>query len=325
MPYRDERIDSSGSKIIQWLALDHFEPERTVTSYFVSSKTLFMIRIPLVLYSVIVMWADIGNSISTGDINHYFAYFTRFTFIGLHAYLVTSFCHHVQYLRCKPKHPASFLNQYSFLNYLYVILYHTVVTYNILTPVVYWVLLSGVLINNKDATTIDWWMALSLHGSTFFIMMTEVIMTRMVLYTRMIVVVFCTVLAYMLLTFIIYASEKWWVYSFLDWDQGASCSIWYIAVAVSVVLCFFLQIGIHALREKIGAKCCVVDDDATIMPSPDDKEKCYGVGKLKQNSSDIMFDNVKNEEKGYYSQTLVESSLASHITLGASSTDNLAV
>ena len=89
-PYRDERIDSSDSKIIRWLKLDHFEPERTLTSYFVSSKTLFMIRIPLVLYSAIVMWADIGTSISTGEINHYFAYFTRFTFIGLHAYLVVS-------------------------------------------------------------------------------------------------------------------------------------------------------------------------------------------------------------------------------------------
>ena len=83
--------------------------------------------------------------------------------------------------------------------------------------------------------------------------------------------------------------------------------------------------GIHALREKIGARCRVVDDDATIMPSPGDEEKAYGIDKLKQDPSNVMLNNVRNEEKRYYSQTLVESSLASHITLGASSTDQLEV
>ncbi|KAI9271531.1 hypothetical protein BDA99DRAFT_298458 [Phascolomyces articulosus] len=327
-PYRDERVDSSDSKIIRWLKLDQFEPERAVSSYFVSSKTLFMIRIPLVLYSAIVMWADIIYSIQRNEIDHYFAYFTRFTFIGLHAYLVTTFCHHYRYLRCQPKHPASFLNQSSILNYLYVFLYHTIVTYNILTPTVYWALLSGVILNDEQATSVDWWVAVSLHGSTFLMMITEVIMSRMIIYKRMVVVVFCTVLTYMVLTFIIYASEKWWVYSFLDWSQGASCSIWYIAVAVSVILCFFLQLGIHALREKIGAKCHVVDDDETIMPTPSEEEKAYGIDKLKGSDDDSHLGQSPHphqDEKRYYSQTLVESSLASHITLGASSTDHLAV
>ena len=84
--------------------------------------------------------------------------------------------------------------------------------------------------------------------------------------------------------------------------------------------------GIHALREKIGARCLVLDDDdATIMPAPGDEEKAYGIDKLKQDPSDVMLNNDRNEDKRYYSQTLVESSLASHITLGASSTDQLEV
>ncbi|KAI9498189.1 hypothetical protein BDB00DRAFT_502929 [Zychaea mexicana] len=316
--YRDERVDSSESKIIRWLKLDQFEPERAVTSYFVSTKTLFMLRIPLVLYSTIVMWSDIGTSIAAGEFQHYFAYFTRFTFVGLHAYLVTTFCHHIQYLRCQPMHPASFLNQSSILNYLYVFLYHTVVTYNVLTPTVYWALLSGVLVSNKEATPVDWWMASSLHAATFFMMMTEVIMTRMVLHTRMVVLVFGLVLVYLMLAFIIYACESWWVYSFLDWSQGPSAAIWYIAVAVFVILCFFLQKGIHALRDKIGVRRRMVDDDETIMPASEDEEK-----KVAYDSDKVQHLEQPNDDKRYYSQTLVESSLASHITLGASSTDNL--
>ncbi|KAI8144036.1 hypothetical protein BJV82DRAFT_667875 [Fennellomyces sp. T-0311] len=315
--YRDERIDSSNSKIIQWFKMDQFEPERAVTSYFVSPKTLLMIRIPLVLYSVIVMWADIGTAIADNEFKHYFAYFTRFTFVGLHAYLVTSFCHHVRYLRCQPSHPASFFNQSAILNYLYVWLYHTVVTFNILTPVVYWALLSGSLLNDPTVTSVDWWVGVSLHTATLFMMMTEVIMTRMVLHTRMVLLVFSTVICYMMLTFIIYGAEKWWVYSFLDWGQGPSAAIWYIAVAVFVVLCFFLQTGIHALRNKIGAPRRVVDDDETIMPT----EKAYVSDKLQYQEPEMP---SSNEDKRYYSQTLVDSSLESHITLGASSTDHLA-
>jgi hypothetical protein len=86
--YRDEPIPNSSSKVIQWFGFDNFEPERIVTSHFVSSKTLFMIRLPLALYSFVVMWIDIIYTAQTGGFRHFFAYFTDLTFIGLHAYLI---------------------------------------------------------------------------------------------------------------------------------------------------------------------------------------------------------------------------------------------
>ncbi|CAO3642253.1 unnamed protein product [Mucor fragilis] len=87
--FRDEPIQQSSSKIIQWFGLDQFEPERALTSHFVSSKSLFWIRLPLVLYSFIVMWVDIIYTAETGGFRQFFAYFTDLTFIGMHAYLMT--------------------------------------------------------------------------------------------------------------------------------------------------------------------------------------------------------------------------------------------
>lgn len=80
--------DSQPSAIIRWLRLDQYEAEKSVTSHFVSSKALFLIRVPLALYSTVVLWVDIGWSIATNEFRHFFAYFTHFTFIGLHAYLL---------------------------------------------------------------------------------------------------------------------------------------------------------------------------------------------------------------------------------------------
>lgn len=91
MVYADERLEPSRFVIIRWFGFDRLEPERAVTSYWVSSKTLLVLRIPVVLYSTVVMWASIGTSAVEGDFKGYFAFFTHLTFIGLHAYLVVRY------------------------------------------------------------------------------------------------------------------------------------------------------------------------------------------------------------------------------------------
>ena len=86
--YRDECIPHSSNKIVQWLKLDEFQPERAMTSHFVSSKTLFLIRLVFALYSLVVLWVDIIYTAQKNEIKHFFVYFTDLTFIGLHAYLI---------------------------------------------------------------------------------------------------------------------------------------------------------------------------------------------------------------------------------------------
>ncbi|KAI9478104.1 MAG: hypothetical protein EXX96DRAFT_569597 [Benjaminiella poitrasii] len=254
--FRDEPIPNSSSKLVKWFGLDDFEPERAVTSHFVSSKTLFLIRLPLVIYSLVVMWANVIYSGLTGELKHFFVYFTEFTFIGLHAYLITTLYHHIKYLwpHQSIKRPVSFLNQPSILNYLYVYLYHTVIVYNIQTPVVFWALLAKEKLFEAHLTPVDFWLSISLHAATLFILIIEIIFNRMVVLKKMVILVFVTVLFYLFLVFIVYATEKWWVYSFLDWSYGPSISIWYIAVSVFIVICFFFQLAVHRARDWIAQR-----------------------------------------------------------------------
>lgn len=84
----DRKLPSSNYRVIRWFQFDQFVPEETVTSYWISSKTFFIIRLILTLYSTIVIWTDIG--LSAAGLDHFFVMFTHFTFIGLHAYLVVN-------------------------------------------------------------------------------------------------------------------------------------------------------------------------------------------------------------------------------------------
>ncbi|KAG0178108.1 hypothetical protein DFQ28_003295 [Apophysomyces sp. BC1034] len=129
MEYQDQRLEPSNYAVIRWFGFDRFVPEQAVTSHWVSSKTFLFIRLPILLYSIIVIWTDIGITASEGDGSRFFAYFTHLTFIGLHAYLVTATYHHVRYLLINPRRPASFLDQPTIINYLYVYLYHTIITF----------------------------------------------------------------------------------------------------------------------------------------------------------------------------------------------------
>lgn len=74
-------------------------------------------------------------------------------------------------------------------------------------------------------------------------------------------------------------SEQWWVYSFLDWRVGPSAAIWYIAISVIIIICFFFQVLVHKLRDfiakkLIASKCCAVKQNSagamdTAMTKPE--------------------------------------------------------
>ncbi|KAI8889416.1 hypothetical protein K501DRAFT_329206 [Backusella circina FSU 941] len=257
MPYADEPIPRSSSSFIRWFGIDDFIPEKATTSYWMSTKAFFAIRLIVTLYSTIIMWTDIGTSAKAGTFSGFFAFFTNMTFIGLHAYLVTALFHHVVYL--KDGRPSFFFYQKSFLNYLYVYLYHTIIVFNILTPVVYWGLLNAY---STKSTTLSTWVNVSVHGVSFFLMMSEVIIGRMEVKIRMVLPVFCTVILYMFLTFIVHATKGYWVYPFLNWSQGGIAAAWYILVGVIVIVFFFIQVLFHFIRNKIATK--LVHDDCIL-------------------------------------------------------------
>ncbi|KAI9354009.1 hypothetical protein BD770DRAFT_392906 [Pilaira anomala] len=250
MEYQEEYIKPSKYKVIRWLQLDEFAPERAFTSFWVSPKVFFIIRIILALYTTIVFWTYLAMSVIYARFDEFFAFFTTLTFVGIHAYFVTSCVYHFRYL--KNKNVKFLLKQPSFLNYMYVWLYCTIVVFNVLTPVVFWSILNEVGDYTENRLVI--WLNLSVHGITLVMTVIEVIFNRMRLPIRMILPVFFTVLLYMFLAFIIFASKHVWVYSFLAWDQGPKAALWYFVVAIMIVVIFFVMLLIHLLRDYLAFK-----------------------------------------------------------------------
>ncbi|KAI8137740.1 hypothetical protein BJV82DRAFT_633843 [Fennellomyces sp. T-0311] len=248
MPYVDDRLKPSRYAIIRWFGFDQFVPESAVTSYWVSPSVFLGIRIINTLYSTIVLWSTFGLSARSGSLEFFFAFFTNLTFIGLHAYLVTASYHHVRYFLSKRK-PESFFTQPSFVNYLYYYLYHSILVFNIITPVVYWSLLAG---SNENASSIRVWTNVSVHGVSLAMMMLEMIFCRIKMEINMVVLIVINVILYMLLSFVVYASNHFWVYPFLSWSQGPVAAGYYIGVGFAFVVVFFIQMLFHFIRDWVA-------------------------------------------------------------------------
>ncbi|KAI8063084.1 hypothetical protein BDF21DRAFT_428640 [Thamnidium elegans] len=164
-----------------------------------SSKAFFFVRLILALYSTIVFWAYFVVMIQLDRFAGFFKAFTTMTFVGLHAYLVISSIYHYRYLRSKSIDVI--LQQHPCLNYMYLYLYSTVITFNVLTPVIFWSILSRM---QSNADPVVAWINVSVHGASFFLMFIDVVLNRIVLPIRLVLFVFFTTVLYLLLAIIIY-------------------------------------------------------------------------------------------------------------------------
>jgi hypothetical protein len=97
-------------------------------------------------------------------------------------------------------------------------------------------------------------MATSVHAASFFQMMIDVIFNRMIIVPRLVIFELGGLILYMCLAFVVFATDNFWTYSFLDWSQGPKAAIWYFVVAILAVIVFFLQYGIHQLRDFIARR-----------------------------------------------------------------------
>ncbi|KAI9305935.1 hypothetical protein BJ944DRAFT_264360 [Cunninghamella echinulata] len=249
--YRDDRLNRSNYSFFRWFGFDLFEPERAVTSYWIPSKVFLIIRLIICVYSTIIIWGNLANSaISYKKENTpfiFFGYFTNLTFIGLHAYYVTVCYHHVRYILSKGQ-LNSFFNQPTTLNYLFIYLYHTIITFNIVTPVVYWSFLNGTEVLSPLQTFFN----VSVHGVSFFMMLIDVILNRIQIYTNMVLLLIINVAIYMCLSFVVYSVDDIWVYPFLDWSGGLKAALMYIVVGTIFIIAFFIILAIHDLRDWIA-------------------------------------------------------------------------
>ncbi|KAF8935595.1 hypothetical protein EDD21DRAFT_331470 [Dissophora ornata] len=236
--------------IVRALKLDRFEPDRIVTSNLVRPLTFAILRGILTLYTLIVViavWATSETAIG------YLMYFTNLTYLGLVVYFVCSTIWSIGYLRQPATERAQWLkNRSPWWGYGHWLLYSTVVTYHIVVPIVYWTMLS----TGAYMSTFASWRNASVHAVDGFCAVFELVFNRHELQPIHSIVVAGIMVMYMFLTFIIHKTKGIWVYSFLDWDQGAICAAYYLGIAIGLLIIFFVLLVLHKYRNRWLAGCC---------------------------------------------------------------------
>jgi len=237
------------SAVARWFHLDTLDPERFVTSYFVSPFVLRTLRTFIAVYVTATLIYSIVYNDIVGELSTFLDYFTYLTYIGLWGYFMNSVVH--SYLYSIRGDVSSFMD-YPILTAMHYALYHTVIVFNFLVPIVFWALLSGTLLRG-NAGPAEWYNNINVHVLGLVWMFVDVILTRQRCDWRMFVIVFIIVLLYTFEAWIIHAVDGFWTYSFFSWDVGPIAAVWYIGVTIVVIIIFAIQrYIIHPLRDRIG-------------------------------------------------------------------------
>ncbi|KAF9126855.1 hypothetical protein BGW39_006306 [Mortierella sp. 14UC] len=278
------------SFIVNALKLDHFEPDRIVTSNLVRPLTLAILRGLVCLYTVIVIVASWAIAESASE---YLKFFTNLTYFGLVVYLVCSTIWSINYLRQPPTTRAHWLKTGSpWWGYLHWLLYSTVVTYHFIVPLVYWTMLN----ERTTMNAVGHWKNYSVHAIDGVFALFELCFNRHFLQPRHSFVVAGMMLLYMLLTFVVKKTKGTWVYPFLDWNQGPICVAYYLGIAVGLFVIFFILLALHRLRNRwLAGRCAKVNKDLGLEAESESQRADYGGGQVQPE-----MENVAVAGGGYY-------------------------
>jgi len=244
---------------------DYHDPLTAVTSYFVSPKSLGIIRLLLALYAICVWAISIFYSAHNNSPAHEWRrYLTNTTFIGLIVYITSAAVHTLIYAFGKqpdndctaaaaeaeagPKtlKPAAFNTRLHFLFYTIFVCMHLGV------PIAYWLF----LYRSRPHGTDHIWLTLSYHGGDAVVLVVEVLLGRIVLrWTDWFVLLICSTM-YISYDVVLHMAASDWAYPVLDWSNGPMVLAFYAGIPVLFSACFLVVMGLHRLRERLGRGRC---------------------------------------------------------------------
>ncbi|KAG0215356.1 hypothetical protein BGX28_000096 [Mortierella sp. GBA30] len=125
----------------------------------------------------------------------------------------------------------------------------------IVVPLVYWTLLRS---HQKPHTGVYEWATISEHSMDGVFMIVEIVSTRMLMDIRHLPFTLTFMVLYLLVTFVNWWTTHTWVYSFLDYvSQGWTKTVmYYISVAVGLIIVYLAMWKIHDLKEHLGLRRC---------------------------------------------------------------------
>ncbi|KAF9898083.1 hypothetical protein BX616_004516 [Lobosporangium transversale] len=234
------------SKLRTFLRYDRLDLTRIISSNLVSANALFLIRLFVSLHLSAVFIATLYVSARDEVFYMVFTTFTNLSNIGLTAYYLTVTYHSYSFNRHRDL--RSLTSQHWLLTSALGLLYASVVVFHIVVPAIYWSLLFD---PNNTMDTLNEYVDYSHHGVDFACILIEMIFNRMELPWVYILGPISMIILYMFLAWVYFAVRGLWLYSFLDWSNGAMAAAWYIALLIGFALLFVLQKYIHQGRDRL--------------------------------------------------------------------------
>ncbi|KAG0003334.1 hypothetical protein BGZ80_005813 [Entomortierella chlamydospora] len=148
---------------------------------------------------------------------------------------------------------TSIERQHWLLTDMIFFLYHTVCTFHVIVPLIYW----GYEAYSGDARGMALsippnalWRNYSLHGGDLILVLIEFSINAMPFIPSHILIVYLVCLLYLGEAFIVHHVDGFWLYPFLDTSVGPIWIGYYIGVGFIIMCAFFLMYFIHRLRDR---------------------------------------------------------------------------
>ncbi|KAK3815499.1 MAG: hypothetical protein J3Q66DRAFT_344932 [Benniella sp.] len=253
--FRLERSDTRSNVIVQ--------------SSWLSTGGLLMVRSILFLYTMTVLIADICR---TERPRYEFCYLTQLSYLGLTAYLGTVSWHTLSEWRHKrarrharandalaqaeaqlqqPTAKTTIERQHWLLTDMNFFLYHTICTFHVIVPLVYWTYLSYQGEAHIMAAEVEpdaLWRNYSFHGGDIIIVLIEIAINTMPFIPSHVLFVFLACLLYLAEAHVVYHVDGFWIYPFLDTTQGPIWVALYFGVGFLILCAFIVMYFLHRVK-----------------------------------------------------------------------------
>ncbi|CAG8583317.1 1565_t:CDS:2 [Ambispora leptoticha] len=230
-------------------------PERAVTSWFTTPLILLIVRSIFLIYSLITLATSIYLYDIHGQLYLFLTYYTNLGFIGLTAYFATAVVHSSVFMRYNV--PKSLVLQPKMLTIAFWLLYDTIVLNHIVIPLVYWAFLAKTHTDEFGSSShmgLVKFRTYSMHGVDFFMMIVEVLLSRMPLVSSHLIFVITVPILYIFEIWINYAINHTFPYEPLDWRRGKKVAGYYFGLLGIAICAFLIQKLIHLSRDAAGQR-----------------------------------------------------------------------
>ncbi|KAF9949883.1 hypothetical protein BGZ72_008354 [Mortierella alpina] len=136
-------------------------------------------------------------------------------------------------------------------------LYHTICTFHIIVPLMYWGYLSyegEAKVMAVEISSESLWRNYSFHGGDLIVVMIEIVINTMPFIPTHLAIVFAICLLYLGEAHLVHHVDGFWIYPFLDTSGSMLWMALYIGVAIAITLAFVVMYYVHLIRNRYRSR-----------------------------------------------------------------------